>query len=945
MADNDILIKQLIANRTKLPDSSYENRKRLKQCQSFLRQFHPLEINPKAVNSDIESLCEKLEINSLHHKSAAVKKLSHKLVKSCDYSKDLDDYLMMYGVVLFLLEINGPMVNSCDYQDVVEIDEIIHNDDVNWGDILTKSEDIVSLIRDDYTYDDSDEYFTDNESEQLDNHPITETPPIVIDNTTVDYLLIKSELWDKSQVSNECSTSLQSEYWLDSYDTKPLTKHMPDNNFLAEFEHHTQQTDPRYYSSEYRNRIEISDYQFVREIIDVLIGSRKSFIFNIDHDSRIISKNRFTIARSIKLLNLSWQSIDNIAESFSEIATNCLIVRSCCSFVTMNNSLVDLPPAIVAFADRLHRSISQFTDVMREFESRSRDNRGLSLLELVSVGERWRPRVRLVRDIAVCASGDRFDAFTCQSTVVSLLNLLFKLTNETCLVVTDEWMRVCTVDLFDHVLQPYLYALDALLSGQVHISPENLFLTPRRSSLFDRADISGYWLDSFSFRAVSRPVTNDDRRLLNDIPVLLQPFVVELISTVKAIDLLRLLSTELTKPAILNAIIIEPGRFIDLHRLSRSDNATVVVYRQQRFRDDFTLPSRHFLLGRIAADLSKRSENQRIIDKCTSPIITMTTPRDLHGNLKSNILDRYRATNTHLISTFIGRLGLGRALEALKSIFFFQAGVEMYSFCCHVFDTVVNCNYESADLALSFNLKLQQVLSESTDADLRAEAHRFIISLPSNSDVRTIDNENALPFVSIEYEVDWQLRVVISDEIVAIANKCFRFLLQLRFSKHCLEARLHSERSAKSSWGNQSNRACSLRLKLLQIVNSFHVYVMNTFVVPSWGALEAVVHGGGGGGGSWGRDFTDFVFDVAAPFRTMLRGCLQSSEMATVEQAIRKVVLLGVEASRLEVGGDGQRLRELEDKYNKLIDFIAAMFRSLAMLGISIGELDISAFK
>uniref|UniRef100_A0A5K3FES5 Gamma-tubulin complex component n=1 Tax=Mesocestoides corti TaxID=53468 RepID=A0A5K3FES5_MESCO len=567
---------------------------------------------------------------------------------------------------------------------------------------------------------------------------------------------IHSELENLDESS--LAQQLQTEYW---WVNKTRVKVGPDVN--SRFKEIWLSSSS---AQKHESRIDLSEYQVVRECLWVLLGAEKSFLFTCYTDSEILTKNVCLYFRHPACLtHLTYGALDSFLYSIAKYSTCVLQIRAFTEFVLLSPvGTVSLP------FTRLAESCSRLKDdFYRVIASIERDARlpqvpPVSLINLANRLKSWFRRLAFMASLLLQVCSPQLCAIKSHNTPVLLLNRLEELS--------------CT---FRHCLSdPYMVNL----ISNVHISTTDAYLSDMMSEPELRNCLSAIPFVKFSSSiSPSHPMfwQCGISLSIDNVPNILRPVVNDIVIGVKSLALLKAIASTFGNAELLATFKSRP--------LSKKSEKIPVEPEPSSSLLSFDDPE----LCELVKDMQMSSFTKGDTTCASVSKETDDLPHRTLRCLREEMKVILQKASAHLCSCLlkgpliaVGQLATEKrddeftliyALNHIADVALFRAGDRMYEFCRGLFSS---CTDDQFDLDINRLLKSQLglICGENSWMYERicivacAEASReFLRGGPCGCDV--------INSLTLQIEIPWPLNVVLTEQGLDIYNRVFKFLLMV----------------------------------------------------------------------------------------------------------------------------------------------------------------------
>nr|CDS33915.1 gamma tubulin complex component 5 [Hymenolepis microstoma] len=578
--------------------------------------------------------------------------------------------------------------------------------------------------------------------------------------------------------------TLQTEYWW-AGDFKVSTGPGLCSNFKAKWLPFAPE------SRQIESRVELTEYQVVRECLWVILGAQKSFIFVSYTDSEILTKNFCLYTRKpAALTHLTYGALDTFCTEIAESATSILQIKAFINFVLLSSSSIPLP--FIRLAQFCERLVGDAFRVVSELEqvAKSADSIQLTLILLSIKWQVWFRRLSFISTLILQVCSPQLNTIYSGETSILLLNRIEEL---------SRTISKCFPD-------PYLIDL----IGEIFVSTTEAYLCHM---------MRGCSLNSTPFLKYNESMLSTDPSFWESGVTLIKSSVPNVLSSVihdvflgaKSFILLKAISSTFRNPKLLSAVEDSFNSSLSLNKERDSKEDIDGGVREFEYHDDsdvqemvrfmesivldkpkcvlLTSPSKKSL-GSPAKTVKRLSED---INNQASKISSHLVSSLLHGPLSES------GTWLPAVSSFADDLNLTHAFENLSKIAFFRSGEWMYAFCEEVFSSHPSNRTESF---LNKALREQAIVICGERSWL---CGRLKLILAEKN-------------ISLKISVPWPLNIVISEEKVLLYQNTFKFLLELKQAKWALD-------NAKWTFGTGNPKLALLRSRYLYVINGIHTFI------------------------------------------------------------------------------------------------------------------------
>ena len=569
--------------------------------------------------------------------------------------------------------------------------------------------------------------------------------------------LSELESFDEDQLVKE----VQTEYWW-VRNTCVCTGSDPNSNFKAAWLKSTSQ------AHRDESRIEMSEYQVLRECIWALLGAGRGFLFGYSNDPKILTKNFCRYLHKLACLtHLTYKALDSFCVEIAKYSTYILQIRAFTDFV-----LLSAPGTVSLPFIRLAETCAQLKkDAFSAFASIELDAKlpertfPLTLINLHNKLQPWFRRLSFMAALILHVCSPQLATITSEVTSVLLLNRLEELSNTLSHRLSDSYLA-------NLVNSAYVSASEAYISDLMSIY-NRLSTVPflRYDSNFPPSH-SRFWLSGITLCEAN-------------VPRVILPIIEEIVVGVKSMTLLQSIisasknpqeteigkqkepydtrSPELSDCDQLDFVLEFEFDDVELRELSRAMRSKAL-----KKPSSLHLPAHKLQEKSPDRELRLMREKMRLESQRVSSYLCMRLlrgPLDLRDYLEVDPVNN----DFHLMHTLTG----------LSNVAFFRAGDRMDLFCQSFFSINPDKRTE---------IELNRILRKQISFICGEKSwlcERIRVGFDSQSGVPVNNGLLATNALTLCIDVPWPLNIVLIEESIAVYQRVFKFLLAVR---HLLES-------------------------------------------------------------------------------------------------------------------------------------------------------------
>lgn len=544
---------------------------------------------------------------------------------------------------------------------------------------------------------------------------------------------------------------LQIEYWWVGY-PKVITGPDPNSNFKIRWLPFAAQ------SRQSESRVELTEYQVVRECLWTLLGATKSFLFVSYTSTEILTKNLCLYTRKPACLtHLTYGALDAFCTEIAECATCVLQIKAFTNFVLLCGCSPPSPFSRLAqICERLRRdAFCAISDLEQEAKSL-----GPSRLTLISLSTKWRiwfRRLYFMSTFILQVCSPQLNTIFYGETSLLLLNRLEELSRTISKSFPDPYLVNLIGEVFVTATEAYL---SNIMSGSNFKSIPFLLYDDEIPPTHPQFWQSGITLVDSS------------------VPNVLSPVISDVFIGAKSFNLLKAISSAFRNQQLLNIIERRHGSLSHLLNDGNSqDDVDSGVGELEACDDPDIQDMVKFMesavlnkLGHVLIESPSKKKKTLFPEKTVECLREGMKQRALRisFHLVSCLLRGPLApSGTWLpaVSSLADFLNLIHAFDSLAAIAFFRSGEWMYTFCEEVFSLQLWNRTESA-LNKALRDQVSAICSERSWL-----CERLNLTLGEDSGSRSTFHD-----LTLKISIPWPLNIIISERNLAIYQNIFKFL-------------------------------------------------------------------------------------------------------------------------------------------------------------------------
>ncbi|KAJ8350863.1 hypothetical protein SKAU_G00259930 [Synaphobranchus kaupii] len=939
--DMDKDAKQLVKHISGIEDEEDQNfQMSLKFAWSNFRFHRYLDVNSHKVQRSVNGIYEKLMVHSDLSKAQSWMSLTDEFLNSPLPNVEGTKTDIHHSVLALLLCLSDSPSNS-NYSERPRRKELEEEDDFDWGKYLMEGEELETG-----PYPDTPEW-SEEESEEEDSQMSfsREDSGIQVDRTPLeDQDQSKKTVqvtWRVAEPDAQAwlEQHVVTPYWVTQASRFPHSLHLH-SNLLNVWDQHLYNTDPLYLPEE---KAFVTETQVIREVLWLLSGVRKSFIFQ-QQDGKV------SVREDVVVTHLTSICLHSVLEHVAAYGQAVLQLQRFIDEVTGCGAEPGPPgagPSSKKGSDPPFRTYQAFVWALYKYfisfkEELTSIEKGIIVKDetvtLSAVLERLTPHLAQIKVLhrVFCTGVAEVPPGTPNVLRAShLLNTLYKSIIEYDSVgEASEHTVALLFSLWVETVRPYLEMVDEWIVHGHLFDPAKEFIIQRNKDV--PVNHRDFWYATYTLYSVSETVESEEK--LSDVASgssasdqasggrphtmvsFLKPVLKHIIMAGKSMQLLKNLDCKESEPPEGSA---RDGERKSLHTLFLESvqsrlrcgeaSPTDTVSQQQATKRSLvrmqSIVARHLELGDIHDPLlainfarlyleqsdfhEKFSGSDVTVGRSSESVTCQTFELTLRSCLYPHIERRYIQCCGKLMTTLKKDYRLLEYLQAMRSYFLLEAGDTMYDFYTAIFDKVVD---KQSWQHLSFlNVQLQEAVGQRRPED----SNRLSIYLETTDPVKKKHPVNSLDGLILSYKVPWPVDIVISSECQKIYNQVFLLLLQIKWAKYSLDtlrfsdltvaaqrqdARATEEGKVKLPVKQQIHRMFLLRVKLMHFVNSLHNYIMTRILHSTGLEFQHQVQEA--------KDLDQLIRIHYRYLSTIHDRCLLREKVSFVKEAIIKVLNL-----------------------------------------------------
>ncbi|XP_053166233.1 gamma-tubulin complex component 5 isoform X2 [Hemicordylus capensis] len=911
--EQDLTLRELIRRVTGLSEQSEDERGHFQAALNFAWsnfRFHRfLDVSSHKLERIIEGIYEKLIVHSDLVKAASWKRLTEEFLNSPLPATEGTKTDTHYAILSLLLCLSDSPSNT-NYAEKPR-DKEVEKEEFDWGKYLMEGEEF------DFGPDVETPEWSEVSEDEEDTEPLSrEDSGIQVDRTpqedqdqnkkSVSHITWKGEPDARTWLEQH----IVAQYWTGRVLRFPHSLHFH-SNLAAIWEQHLYSSDPLYMPEE---RILVTETQIIREIIWLLSGVKKLFIFQLN-------EGKITVRNDIMVTHLTHNSLRSMLE---RIAAYGQVVFRLQKFIdeVMGHSSESITLGTIstpkksaeapfrtyqAFMWALYKYFINFKEELAEIE-KSIINKDTTITLSIVIDKLSHRLAQLKVLHKVFSTGVAEVPPDTRNVVRAshLLNTLYKAILDYDNVGEASEQTVSLLfSLWVETVRPYLQTVDEWIVHGNLFDPAKEFIIQRNKNV--PVNHRDFWYATYTLYSVSEKTENEDKMSDNasassgsdqapssrqhTMVSFLKPVLKQIIMAGKSMQLLK--NLQCTDGSPQQAASRDAERK-SLYALFLESVQSRLRHGEEPVQDVFTEQQ---ATKQSLIKMQSIAERHLELDDVHDPLLAITFARlyleqdkqylECCGNLMQTLKKDYR---------------LVEYLQAMRNFFLLEAGDTMYDFYTSIFDKIREKDTWQSEPFL--NVQLQEAVGQRYPEDsLRLSISCENIDLAKKKlPVHTLDG------LILSYKVPWPVDIVISVECQKIYNQVFLLLLQIKWAKYSLdvlrfhelvraaekpqnkgEALLEQEPfpqfgSQLESIKQQTHRMFLLRMKLMHFVNSLHNYIMTRILHSTGLEFQHQVEEA--------KDLDQLIKIHYRYLSTIHDRCLLREKVSFVKEAIMKVLNL-----------------------------------------------------
>ncbi|XP_053438021.1 gamma-tubulin complex component 5 isoform X2 [Nycticebus coucang] len=797
-------------------------------------RFHRfLDVNSHKIEKTIEGIYEKFIIHSELSKAASWKRLTEEFLNASLPSIKEIKTDAHYSILSLLLCLSDSPSNS-NYVETPRDKEVEKKDDFDWGKYLMEGEEIDLGP-------DVDTPIWSEESEGEDDHqPLSrEDSGIQVDRTPLEEQDQNRKLapcvsWkDEPDDRSWLEQHVVHQYWTARPSRFPHSLHLH-SNLVAVWDQHLYSSDPLYVPDD---RVFVTETQVIREILWLLSGVKKLFIFQL-------IDGKLTVRNNIIVTHLTHNCLRSVLE---QIAAYGQVVFRLQEFIdeVMGHSSESMPlgngsvpkksteapfRTYQAFMWALYKYFISFKEELAEIEKCIINND--TTITLATVVDKLSPRLAQLKVLHKVFSTGVAEVPPDTRNVVRashLLNTLYKAILEYDNVGEASEQTVSLLfSLWVETVRPYLQTVDEwIVHGHLWDGAREFIIQRNKNVPVNHRD---FWYATYTLYSVSEKTENEDKMSDNasassgsdqgpsgrqhTMVSFLKPVLKQIIMAGKSMQLLK--SLQCAESTMCHAASRDAERkslytlFLESvqSRLRHGEDPTPHILTEQEVTTENlvkmqSIAERHLELDDIHDPLlainftrlyleqsdfhEKFAGGDVCVDRSSESVTCQTFELTLRSCLYPHIHKQYLDCCGNLMQTLKKDYRLVEYLQAMRNFFLMEGGDTMYDFYTSIFDKIRE--KETWQNVSFLNVQLQEAVGQRYPED----SSRLSVSFENVDTAKKKLPVHILDGLTLSYKVPWPVDIVISLECQKIYNQVFLLLLQIKWAKYSLDVLLFGE--------------------------------------------------------------------------------------------------------------------------------------------------------
>ncbi|XP_038052415.1 gamma-tubulin complex component 5-like, partial [Patiria miniata] len=1000
--------KKLIQKLMGFKDSSDENFRRSLQFVLSNFKFHRyLDVDSHKINSKLQGLLQKFEIHSQLEKAESLRKLTDNFLQLPLSPKNQDAKTdIHYSILSVLLSLSDRPVNVA-YTETLRVPKREAGDGFDWGAFLQEGLAPIPNFGDSSSDEWSDEEVLDDSAIQADQSETSPAPARHPIGRAVSGRPIRShDLGEEHHGRSWLRRNVVVQYWEGERDSAAQGAHSA-ASMASTWRAYEQHRDP---FPSVEEKYTLTEMHIIRETIWVLMGAENSFVYQLQD-------GKFTSRQDIQVSHLTPQALHRFTSRLAEICTNTCVLQSFVDSIrTTPMGYINAKESssegqskmrgqtFESFAEALSVILWEFRRKLTAWEREiSKQESSLTLSQFAAELEPWAGKLSLLTHVYEAGIAMGQTGSCAQSTWLLLTALQGTIEAEYQQGMHREENVLMLLRVWLVTIRPYIQFLDNWLSGHPLYDPAQEFVIQRNPEIIIKSH--DFWEKAFTLHRFTPPnklgaaqphhsgaqQSGPDQRRKEGgekvaVPSFLQPVLKQILLAGKCMELLESMgqlplvwrkyhpekssvydkfSTSVKNRLHSSSAEVTDGKVAASNSQPESDQSPALVPLNELQK----LGVRDPLMAHNFRDLFTELEyfNSETETEDTSwsslPDFSLGHPSPmkplkllLHRCLYPLLMAKCQTICEEIVVALKKDYHLMEMFASMRKFYLCEAGDTMFDFLSDLFDKLRSCQHESQwQDTLYLNYQLQTAVSTRYPADADRLTVSFEpVSVPSAVSMQPI---HALDGLTLHYKVPWPLDIIINSETIASYNQVFRFLLQVKRAKYCLDQLRFSSISRSSSptlpaepegqragvKGDSTltprqpplpkaqllHRVYLLRYKLIHFVNAVHSYLMSRILHSTGLEFQSDIDK---------APDLEAILDVHANYLDKVwERCLLHKKVGLVREAVIKALNLALVFQRRWDAGltafSAERIEQMLSEFNKCSTFLLTMLNNINKRG------------
>ncbi|KAL7054372.1 hypothetical protein AAHC03_026159 [Spirometra sp. Aus1] len=645
-------------------------------------------------------------------------------------------------------------------------------------------------------------------------------------------------------------------------------------------------------------RVEITEYQAIRECLWVLVGAYEGFLFRAVTDASSLEKNVCVATQAASLSHLSLRAFDAFLSDIAHCATDGLRIRVLLDYLTADASDQGFPPSFRLFADLLSNFLSNFQAAVAALEHRLRHGELRTLMGLLRDLQPWPLRLRLMAWLVLQTAPSQLTTLRYDSTAMLFLNTMEEVCCSRMCCFEDVYLENLFSQLFVESLTQYLSPIFSLDVGQLFSEGGHL-MPILRSCSTDYRSVEFWRLESSS----------TDPELSRVLPRVLWPVSRDVLICFKSICFLHQIALSFPNTGLHEKMrVLTKGNLASLSspadECPRSPAAAAAAGEQRSLETPLLSLMDHEMRGLLAECLSSSSATQmpkfvshRNYNGTTPPVSVYK--KQMHSQIRAHKRQVSRLlVNLLLLGSPDPKrpyLNLRCLINLLGNVCLFASGDCMDDFCRGLFGLNSSrkrvSSHEVGELIYG---SFQPVTAASScvgsdvgDSWIALLPHlHFSISQVEDATLSGDSFLGQFDRISLNLDVPWPLSVIVQSTQISVYEGVFRFILMLKWALWVLVHRCHFARSNTSFPAAFHHRALLVRMRMLFVTNGLHAFVLNHLEAARSAFLREWHLTANPDAWQSDRDFPDLLRSHASFVQKLSELCLLAESSSPLRNAV-----------------------------------------------------------